>query len=816
MGAALVGTSLPSRLLSSHRQPQSGRAREIPGAAARLKVPPRVELFPLSAVRLLEGPFKEHQELDRSYLHKLEPDRLLSWCRREARLDPKAPPYRGWESEGVTLPGAILGFYLSAATMMYQSTGDESLRKELEYIVGELAEVQHANGNGYLLPTVNGKKLFREIVNGRIEVGNDPYTLAFINGVFEPTYVLNKIMLGLYQAHQSAGIQQAREVLIGAADWFGQEVLDKLNEEQAQTLLDCEHGSLNESFADVYVLTGDEKYLAWARRLCHRVMLDPLSERQDILTRWHANTQIPKFTGFQRVHTLTGEQKLANAAEFFWKTVAENRSWVNGGNSADEHFNDPAKFHEAMLTLTGPETCNSVNMLQLTEALYRAHGAPSMIDFYERTLYNHILPAHDPERGMFVYYTSMRPGHYRVYSDEFDSMWCCVGTGMESPAKYGQMVYAYDAESLYVNLFIPAELHDARRGLTLRQETRFPNEPRTKLTIESKAPAQFTLKIRHPWWLAPGEMQVRVNGRKQDVATNAGTYAVLTREWKANDAVEIEFAMRLRVEALPNDPRYVALLYGPILLAGELGRDGLRKEDFWGLVGSTARHPLPEEDVPVFVGARDEIVKHIERAAADRLQFQTTGLAKPADVRLVPFYDLHFSRYSIYWRLVASSEWQEEAAQREELRRRTAALDERTIDRVLVGREESETAHAIKSQNSGIANGPAPGYRIARRVRDDGSLSYEMKAQPDVPLGLYCEYSALGDESPGFVILVNGRSIAAEEKLLPEHGERFRGATYEIPAELARGKSSVNVTFRGGTGGGAVALFDCRIVTRKS
>jgi hypothetical protein len=274
--------------------------------------------------------------------------------------------------------------------------------------------------------------------------------------------------------------------------------------------------------------------------------------------------------------------------------------------------------------------------------------------------------------------------------------------------------------------------------------------------------------------------------------------------------------MRLRVETLPNDPRYVAVLYGPILLAGDLGRCGLRKEDFWGLGGFTARHPLPEEDVPCFVGARDEIAKHIKRAAADRLRFQTEGLAKPADVRLVPFYDLHFSRYSIYWRLVNSSEWQEKEARREQLRRPAAALDERTIDRVLIGREESERAHAVKSKNSGIANGPAPGYRIARRVGDDGSLSFEMKTQPDKPLDLYCEYSALGDESRELVILVNGHSIAAEEKLPPEHGERFRGATYEIPAELVRGKRLVNVTFRGGTGGGAVALFDCRIVARKS
>ena len=815
MKGALVVTSLPTAHSAALGLTWSGKSPETSSEEAGLKVPPRLELYPLSAVRLLEGPFKYHQDLNRKYLQKLEPDRLLSWCRREAGLDPKAPPYGGWESEGLTLPGAILGFYLSAASMMYQATGDESLRGEVEYAVSELAEVQRANGDGYLLPTINGKKLFQEVVKGRIEVGHDPYTLAFINGVFEPTYVLNKIMLGLYKAYRLAGIQQAREVLIHAADWLGGEVLDKLNEEQTQRLLDCEHGSLNESFADVYVLTGDPRYMRWARRLCHGVMLDPLSERQDILTRWHANTQIPKFTGFQRIYTITGEQKLADAAEFFWKTVVESRSWVNGGNSADEHFNDPLKFNEAMLTLTGPETCNSVNMLRLTEALYRAHGSASMIDYYERTLYNHILPAHEPERGMFVYYTSMRPGHYRVYSDEFDSMWCCVGTGIESPAKYGQVVYAHDPESLYVNLFIPSELRDARRGLTLRQDTRFPDEPRTKLTFECKTPLTFALKIRHPWWLAPGDMQVRINGRKQEVVSTPGNYAVLMREWKTRDSVEIELPLRLRVESLPHDARHVALLYGPILLAGELENGGLQKEDFWAIDGMTARFTQPEGKVPVLVGGCDDIVRQVERTAEERLQFRTAGLARPADVRLVPFYDLHFRRYAVYWRLMTSAEWQEEAARREETQRHAAELDARTIDRVWVGHQDSERAHAIKSNDAGVTSGPAPGYRISRRVADGGFFSYEMKVEAGAPLGVYCEYAAQADESPVFDILVDGRIVATQESFRPEEAEPSRGATYEISPELVRGKGSATVKFQARAGSSAVALFDCRMVRLK-
>jgi len=810
---AFVGLSLTSLGIESSRAISLAQSVGNTPKTRVMKGPAAVDLFPLSAVRLLEGPFKNHQELDRNYLHKLEPDRLLSWCRGEAGLEPKAPPYGGWESEGLTLPGAILGFYLSSASMMYQATGDEILHQRIDYIVKELAEVQRANGNGYLLPTVNGKTLFQEVAKGRIEIGYDRYTFAFINGVFEPTYVLNKMMLGLYAAHLLAGNRQACEVLIRAADWFGYEVLDKLNEDQTQKLLDCEHGSINESFGDVYELTGDEKYLRWARRLCHRVMLDPISEGEDILTQWHANTQIPKFTGFQRIHTFTGEQRLANAADFFWKTVVSNRSWVNGGNSADEHFFDPLKFGEALLTLTGPETCNSVNMLRLTEALYRAYGSVSMVDYYERTLYNHILPAHDPEGGMFVYYTSMRPAHYRVYSDEYDSMWCCVGTGMESPAKYGRMIYAHDSKSIYVNLFIPSELKHTEKGMTLRQETRYPHEARTRLKLSCQEPVKLALKIRHPWWLVAGAMNVWINGEKQDVVSQPHTYATLVREWKTGDTVEIEMPMRLTVEALANNESYVAVLYGPIVLAGELGSDGLGKENFWsGGRESVARVVLPEDRVPVLVGARDEILRQIERIPGEMLSFRTVGLAKPHDMKLVPFFDLHYKRYMIYWRLMRPEEWDKELARREEVGHRAAELDGRTVDRVLIGDKNSERAHAIRMSDSVIGNAPAPCYRTWRQITNGGFFSYEMKVLPEVPLAVYCEHSIAGSESRMFDVLVEDFAIAAQPNPRTEEREPFRRVTYRIPPELTRGKSSATVKFQAPRDNVAGGVFICRIV----
>jgi hypothetical protein len=806
-GASLVSLGLPSKLSGAQASLASGASQPT-----EPKIKPAVTLFPLGGVRLLEGPFKDHQELDRAYLHRIEPDRLLSWCRREAGLEPKAPPYQGWESGASLLPGHILGFYLSSASMMCESAHDELLRQRIAYAVDGLAEVQRANGSGYFLPTINGKRLFQEVARGHIEIGGDPYTYYQINGVFEPTYVLNKIMLGLYAAHSVAQVPQARDVLIRAADWFGHAILDKLSEEQTQHLLDCEHGSLNESFVDVYTMTGDPKYLVWGRRLCHRVMLDPLSEGKDILNLYHANTQIPKFTGFQRVYTFTGEQKLTDAANFFWSTVVANRSWVNGGNSADEHFFDPAKSEEALLMLQGPESCNSVNMLRLTEALYQARGETAKIDYYERTLYNHILAAHDPERGMFVYFTPMRPGHYRAYSDEFDSMWCCVGTGMESPAKYGRMIYARDAGTVYVNLFIPSELNDPEKGLNLTQTTRFPHEEFSKLKLECREPVEFSLAIRHPRWLNSEKIRIRVNGQEQHLTSTPGTYASITRQWRSGDIVEVQLPMRSTVETLPHNERYAAFLYGPIVLAGRMGREGLCKEDFWATNEEYGRLTLPEEKVPVLLGDPAELVNRLQRIPGDRLSFRTVDASGPREMNLAPLSDVHFERYVVYWQTMDAEEWAKENARRQEITRRAAELDNKSVDAVLIGDAVSERSHYMKHRGSALANGPAPTCRTCRQVADGAFFSYELKVASDSPIALYYEYISAANGPTPFEVRVDDSLLITTDKIVSKEAESFRGAVRELPTEVIRGKQTVRVKVQAPAGGGAAKLLALRMI----
>lgn len=524
--------------------------------------PAQRTLFPLTDVRLGDSQFKDIQELDHAYLLSLEPERLLSWFRREAGLAPDAPAYPFWESEDVwgggPLAGHIMGFSLSSMSMMYEATGDEALRRKIEKMVRGLKECQDAQGDGYLLATINGRRIFEEVVSGKFTTNNPT-----INGVWEPVYIMNKIMLGLYNAYLGCDLPQAKDVLVKMADWFGYQVLDKLTYEQIQELLVCEHGSINESYITVYEITGDEKYLKWAKLLNDEDMLIPAAEERDVLNGWHANTQIPKFTGFEKVYNYTQEDKYTRAAQFFWETVVDKHTWVIGGNSTGEHFFPVDQFEKRVPSDGGPESCNSVNMMRLTETLYQDYGRMKMVDYYERVLYNHILANYDPHEGMCTYYTSMRPAHYRIYGTQHHSFWCCTGTGMEAPAKFGKMIYAHQGSELYVNLFMPSELNWKDKGVKLVQNTDFPDNNKVGFVINTPAGVHFTLNIRKPHWSTAKKMTVWVNGKKMQLAPDTEGYVQLDRSWGNGDKVEVELTPQVTVEYLKGSDKYAAFLYGP-------------------------------------------------------------------------------------------------------------------------------------------------------------------------------------------------------------------------------------------------------------
>src|SRR5476651_2344102 len=460
----------------------------------------KLKTFPLQDVKLLPGMFKDAEYTDLRYMMALKPDRLLAPYLREAGLKPKAESYTNWENTG--LDGHIGGHYLSALAMMYASTGDQQMHDRLDYMIAELKRCQDANGNGYVGGVPGSKALWTAVMAGDVKA---------IAKKWVPLYNIHKTIAGIRDAYVYAGNATAKTMLIKFADWFVQ-LSTSLTPQKMQEMLQTEHGGVNEVLADVYGLTGDKKYLTAAYSFSHQAILLPLEKDQDKLNNLHANTQISKIIGFKRIADLDGDTAYNHAAQFFWNTVVTHRTVAIGGNSVREHFNPSNDFSSMMTTEQGPETCNSYNMLKLTEALYLSDPKGSYMDFYERALYNHILSTEHPDKGGFVYFTPMRAGHYRVYSQPETSMWCCVGSGMENHAKYGKLIYTHNENNLFVNLFIPSQLKWQQRGLVLTQQTSFPETEKTFITITDVRQGAFALNIRYPVWVKAGALKVAVNG----------------------------------------------------------------------------------------------------------------------------------------------------------------------------------------------------------------------------------------------------------------------------------------------------------------
>ena len=520
-------------------------------AEVRDKVPPvvpiKAEPFSLSEVRLLEGPFQHAQEMDRRYLRSLEPDRLLHNFRVNAGLPSSAQPLGGWEAPDCELRGHFVGHYLSACARMFASTGDDTLKKNAEYVVSELAKCQEKIGNGYL-------SAYPESFINRVERAEQ---------VWAPWYTLHKIFAGLMDVAELCGDAKALEVARKMGDWAVQRE-NRLSDTQFQKMLGNEHGGMNETLANLYALTGDKDYLTLSQRFNHHAVLDPLMNDRDILTGLHANTQIPKLIGLAREFELTGDAKYAEGAKFFWNTVTKERSYVIGGNSDGEYFSPKEKLSQFLSPHT-TETCNTYNMLKLTRHLFTWNPNAEYADYYERALFNHILASQNPETGMMCYYVPLRPGAAKEFNSPNDSFWCCTGTGVENHSQYGDSIYFHSGDTLYVNLFIASELQWKTKGITVRQETKFPAASSSKLTLNCAKPVHLTLQVRCPGWVQAG-FAVTVNGHPVEAKAKPGSYVSIDRKWKSGDTVEITMPMTLHTEAFQDNPHKLAFLYGPIVL----------------------------------------------------------------------------------------------------------------------------------------------------------------------------------------------------------------------------------------------------------
>jgi hypothetical protein len=754
-----------------------------------MKVAPVAEPFPLADVRLLDGPFRDAMLRDQKYLLSLDSDRLLHNFRVNVHLPSNARPLGGWEDPNCELRGHSVGHYLSAVSLMYASTGDIRFKQRADYLVAVLAECQSnspAAGfhEGYL-------SAFPESFIDRVEQGKP---------VWAPWYTLHKILAGLLDAYHQCDNEQALAVAEKMAGWVKFRV-DHISREQMQRSLETEQGGMNEALANLYAITGNTNYLALSEAFNHARVLDPLAQGEDRLDGLHANTQIPKIIGATREYELTGDPDFLAMANTFWNSVALRRSYVIGGDSDREHF-FPTNDFARHLDDDTCETCNTYNMLKLTRELFELEPSAEKMDFYERGLYNHILASQDPETGMFVYLMSLKPGHFKTYSTPENSFWCCVGTGMENHSKYGDTIYFHDAGSLWVNLFIASELNWPEKNISIRQETRFPESDTTVLRIKAGKPTAFALKIRHPAW-ATGAVNVSVNGQKQEIEPAPETYFTLQREWHDGDVVKIQLPMQLHTECLPGVSNEVALLYGPIVLAGELGAKDMPAPY---ARSQTQFDTVPDPAAPMLLTGADHLLDNIKPVSGQALTFRTHGIGRPQDVTLEPFYRVHGERYTVYWRLISEAEWTAEAAQIAADEAKRMAEEARRVDTVRPGEQQSETDHKLQFENS------QTGDLFGSKWRDaSGWFSYEVKVLPDQPQELVCTYWGSDAGAREFDVLVDGSVIATQKLNNNRPNQRF-DVTYALPVGLTKGKTSVIVKFAARPGNVAGGLFGLRVL----
>lgn len=607
--------------------------------------------FDLADVTLLPGPFRDNMTRDLEYLASFDCDRLLAPFETVAGLPARAPSLGGWESQG--LASHYCGHYLSAAAMMHAHTRDPKLAQKVDYLLPRLAACQEANGRGdedfrgYCTGIPQSKAAFRQVLAGRIDVKNPHALFSFsLNGLWSPWYTVHKIMAGLRDVWLYMGRVQAKQVLLAMTDWAAQ-FPRRLSAAQMQTMLISEQGGMNEVLADVHAITGDQAHLTLAEQFNQAAQLAPLMRNEDILDGVHSNQYIPRVIGLARQYELTGSADYRQGAEFFWRNVVRQRSFVFGGNSDREDF-FPIGQAWRHLSVGSAETCCTYNMLKLTNHYFCWNASMEAADFYERALVNHILGSQDPATGGMTYYLSMRPGHFKTFSSRWDSCWCCDGTGMENHAKYSRGIYYHDADSLWVNLYLASQLHWRQKGLTIRQHTRFPESNHVRLEVACASPVRATLKLRHPYWSTPA-MAVRLNGKRLD-AGRPGSYLELTRRWRDGDVLEIELRTPLRLERMAHHPSKLAILAGPTVLAADLGEALMPPPIPIAGADQYQWEKVPDPvTVPALAFEGRPVEDWVRADPGQPLVWHTKDAGRPADVRLMPFYRVVRQRYQVYF-----------------------------------------------------------------------------------------------------------------------------------------------------------------------
>ncbi len=748
-------------------------------------IQPKAFAFDPKDVRITGGIFLKAQQADEAYLLSLSPDRFLNRFMKNAGLPPKDSAYGGWESEGVS--GHSLGHYLSASSVMYASTGNEELKQKVNYIIQQLKHCQDARKTGYVGAIPKEDSIFAEVANGNINSkGFD------LDGGWVPWYTVHKVLAGIEDAYLYCNNKEALTIAMKLGDWIDAK-FKNLTEAQWQQMLITEQGGMNETLANLYAFTGDKKYLLLAQKFYHKEVLDTLAAHKDELAGKHSNMQIPKVIGVSRLYELTGNDKDSAIAGFFWNTVINHHTYVIGGNSNYEYFHTPDSLSK-QLSANTTETCNTYNMLKLTRHLFGWQPDACYEDYYERALYNHILASQNHSDGMMCYYVPLLPGSKKVFSTPDSSFWCCTGTGMENPANYGGDIYYKGADgSLFVNLFIQSTLQWRDKNYTVAQQTAYPSSDKTAITFSTAVAKKFTVNIRRPWW-ATESFVVTINGIAQNISSTPSSYVSLTRVWKNGDKIEVKMPMQLYSEPIPGDPNKIAVLYGPLVLAGKV---------------------LPKNDdrlfdVPVLVTNQKNPGKWVEKKG-DSLVFQTMNVAQPYDTELIPFYAIQDEREIVYWNLYNDQQWSRRKADYEAELLRKKDLENRTIDVMRIGEMQPERDHNMQGEKT--FSGSMGEYKW-RDARDGGWFSFTMNvADSSVSQQLICMYWG-SDGNREFEVLVDGERIATQ-LLNGSKPNEFIYETYTIPPSAMANKKTITVKLQAHEGSTAGGLFGCRVVKAK-
>lgn len=747
-----------------------------------------VGFIDMENIKLEEGMFKESQELGLEYILKMDVDRMLAPSFEMANLPTPngVARYGGWEKKGAsnwgwsadtfTLAGHTLGHWMSAAAVMYASTGNEEIKERLDYAVTKLKYIQDTTKSGYIGGC--SEETFTKCFNG---------DTGWANNYWVPWYGVHKIYQGLIDAYEFTGNTEALNVCVNFADW-AMDGLNRMTDSQVQSMLNVEYGGMNDVFAQLYSLTGREEYLVTARRFTHDNILNPLINSEDKLAGLHANTQIPKIIGAAEIFENDSEkyQSYGKGAKFFWDRVVNHRSFVIGGNSVSEHFE--AVGLESLHHKTA-ESCNTYNMLKLTEHLYNWEQKSEYMDYYEKALYNHVLGSQDPLTGNKMYFVSLLQGHYRIYGTPFDSFWCCTGTGMENPGRYTKCIYFKNGDEMFVNLYIPSTVKWEEKGLTLTQETNYPYEDKVNITV-TEGEADATLKLRVPAWAKKGA-KATYNGTTYEKRENG--YLEIAGSFKKGDVIELTIPMVLEIyNSRANNQ--VAFTYGPVVLAAPLGtvnfpNDTVEKET--GLDTTTT-------DVPYIVYNGDDINELVSIVDRETLTFKLNGefMSEGTDVTLKPFYEIHHEFHNVYWNMNMAGDLF--------LKR----LNNVTIDQVQPDGQQDELGHALngnclESEHNGSFSSGGKNYmwRDAWGIKD-AYFSYMLGVDGDAKNYLCVAY--WGSDVPfgnggktyqrDFSIYIDDVKIASQIINNNKPGSAYY-CYYAIPEELTEGKEAVTVKF---------------------